>query len=375
MFRQGSWPRWWWLAALLVFDAAFALWWFGRGCGREDELSLPGVPVDSLPPDALPTAPVVLPLRIGFPTAQTNLTSTADPAVFMPTASGRVESALYGSVRTQNAGGRILPSFHEGVDIAPLRRDRRGRAQDPVLAVADGTVAYANRGSGNSNYGIYVVLEHADPVGVIYTLYAHLSAVEKRIRTGERVRCGDVLGVMGNTPSSITPVARAHLHFEIGMIRNRRFANWAAAQKLDNRHGGFNGWNLTGIDPLTPYGTTEPERLFSMLDTLDGLPAAFELLIVAARPLDYFVRYPSLWRGEGPARGELVLTVSEGGVVMRGRPATDEERGLLSGRAVPVVRMADPAVLGRNGLRLVSERGGRWELGAAGRKWLEILTY
>lgn len=377
MVMQGYWRRWWWLFALLVFDTVFAIWWFGRGRmdpAATDVAADVAAAVHTVEP--LLAEPAALPLRVGFPTAQTNLARTADETVYMPTASGRVESALYGSVRTQNAGGRILPSFHEGIDIAPLRRDRRGRALDPVLAVADGTVAYVNRSAGDSNYGTYIVLEHADPVGIIYTLYAHLSAADKKIREGVKVARGEVIGIMGNTPSSTVPVVRAHLHFEIGMIRNRRFESWASARKIDNRHGRLHGWNLTGVDPLTLYATTVPERVFSMLEYLNSLPAAFELLIRADRPLDYFSRYPALLQGEGPATGALVLAVSEGGVILRGRPATDTERRRLeAGRDSPVVLAADPAILGRNGMRLVVDRGGRWEMAGGGRQWLGILMH
>ncbi len=358
--------KWGWLVGLLVLDVFFVIWWRGR-----DRTAAPGVPAAAT---VSPVAPMAPPLVFGFPTAQTNLAIGEDETVFMPTASGRVQSALYGSVRTQNSDGRILPSFHEGIDIAPQRRDRRGRALDPVLAVADGTVVYANRVIGHSNYGRYVVLEHVDPVGVIYTLYAHLNSISDKVRENGRVERGDELGLMGNTPASSIPVARSHLHFEIGMIQNRRFEAWARAQKMDNRHGRYHGWNLTGVDPLALYPDPEPLRSFSMTTYLAQLPVAFELLIRQRRPLDYFVRYPALWHGGGEPSGDLVLAVSEGGVVTHGRPASAKDLAQSGGRQTAVL-FADSAVLGRNGLRLVVERGGRWELGRGGQRWLDILTH
>ena len=42
--------------------------------------------------------------------------------------------ARYGSTRTVKRGSRFVASFHEGVDIAPVERDRRGIATDPVVA-------------------------------------------------------------------------------------------------------------------------------------------------------------------------------------------------------------------------------------------------
>lgn len=369
MLGQDFWKRWWWLAAFIVFDVCFVIWWRGR-----DRLEAPpqNVPVAAARDARPPPIPVIPPLQVGFPTAQTNLVRTSDDSVFMPTASGRIESAFYGSTRTASSG---YASFHEAIDIAPLARDRRRRATDPVLAIADGSVAYANRRSGNSNYGIYVVLEHDDPVGTIYSLYAHLSAVESRLHKGMRVSRGTPIGTMGNTPASIVPVVRSHLHLEVGMIRNRRFDHWASAKKITNLHGRHNGWNLNGINPLDLYTTTDPVRPFSMRDYLARLPVAFELLIDAARPLDYFTRYPVLWDGELPAMGPLVLSVSEGGVIMAGRGATASERERLATARAPVVLAADADVLGRNGLRIVVERGGKWEFGRSGAKWLDILTY
>lgn len=374
MFGRGFWKRWWWLAAFVVFDVCFVIWWRGRDRQEVPPGNVPAAearPANAARVKQPPPKPVIPPLQVGFPTAQTNLVRTTDDKVFMATASGRPESAHYGSTRTAGSG---WPSFHEGIDIAPLSRDRRGRALDPVLAIADGAVAYANRRVGNSNYGLYVVLEHADPVGTIYSLYAHLSAVEKHLHQGMRVSRGTRLGTMGNTPASIIPVVRSHLHLEVGMIQNRRFDDWASAQKIKNLHGRYHGWNLTGINPIDLYTSTVPLRPFSMRAYLARLPVAFELLIDAARPLDYFARYHVLWEGELPAKGPLVLSVSEGGVVMAGRHATAPERERLAAARGPVVLAADAAVLGRNGLRIVVERGGKWEFGRSGARWLAILT-
>jgi len=361
---------WWWLPPLVLFD----LWLVYRLWPRRVVEPAPPPPVEEAPAilDVEAAAPA-RPWRLSFPTPQTRLLEAVDVSIFMPTAAGLVESALYGSARTGGQGGG-LPSFHEGIDIAPTRRDRRGAPADPVVAVGDGRVAYINRHAGNSNYGIYVVLLHDDPLGEVYSLYAHLASVADALRAGDSVAMGDPIGVMGNTPSSIIPMARAHLHFEIGVVQNRRFAQWYRAQRKTPDHGNLHGANLAGVDPRAVFAARDEGGGFSMADFLAAQPTAFELTLRVARRPDYFTRYPALWHGE-PFDGErLTLGVSDGGVVLYGRNATPEETKAL-GAAPLRVGFVDPEVLGRNGRRLVVQRNSEWTLGSSGREWLDILLY
>lgn len=353
-----------WLIPLILFDI-----WLFRWILRE--------PVEAEAPVVEAVEPVfVVPekpaLRLVYPTDQTNLWDTSSTEAYMPTASGRLESALYGSTRTRQSGSRFLPSFHEGIDIAPLRRGRNGHALDEIYAVADGKVAYINRVAGNSNYGIYIVLTHDDPVGEIYTLYAHLARVTSTLRVGQEVAAGEEIGIMGHTASTGIPVARAHLHLEIGMIMNQRFRQWYLAQERKPDHGNFHGHNLRGIDPLAAFGQPGVLPPFSMKRYLSELTPAFTLVMRSEHLPDYFRRYPDLWKGSAFQPGGLVMDVSEGGVPIRGRQATATElEGLRSTRVLQV----NEEVLGRNGLRLITQRSGQWELGPSGREWLEILTY
>lgn len=100
---------------------------------------------------------------------------------------------------TSPFGLRTLGSrldLHSGVDLGV-------RTGTPVHAMADGTVLLAGARSG---YGLAVVLDH----GRGWTsMYGHLSRV--RVRQGEPVRAGDLLGDSGNTGVSTGP----HLHFEV----------------------------------------------------------------------------------------------------------------------------------------------------------------
>src|SRR5262249_18824876 len=143
--------------------------------------------------------------------------------------------------------------MHEGLDIKCLRRDHRGEPIDPVLASAEGTVAYLSTKAALSNYGKYVVLRHRlEGIGV-YTLYAHLSEGRSDLRVGQNVKVGENIATMGRTTNTRQGISkeRAHVHFEIDLFVSERFSDWF--QKTfpgeRNDHGEWNGRNLLGLDP------------------------------------------------------------------------------------------------------------------------------
>ena len=92
---------------------------------------------------ALASADPVWPVPGGAPASFGNVSD-----IVQPTASGEVESALFGCVRTN---GR---RFHEGIDLAPILPRKRGEATDPVTALHDGIVRHVSKVSGNSSYGL-----------------------------------------------------------------------------------------------------------------------------------------------------------------------------------------------------------------------------
>jgi murein DD-endopeptidase MepM/ murein hydrolase activator NlpD len=98
-------------------------------------------------------------------------------------------------------GRRISPftgndTMHGGLDIsAPMRT--------PVVAPAAGTVAFAGSEAGLGNT---VSLSHGYGMR---TTYGHMDRL--KVKTGQSVKRGEILGWVGNTGLSTGP----HLHYEV----------------------------------------------------------------------------------------------------------------------------------------------------------------
>ncbi len=90
----------------------------------------------------------------------------------------------------------VRPDIHRGVDL-------NVPTGTPVGAMTDARVRFAGVMPG---FGNVVWLDHG--AGTL-TIYAHLSEI--RVRAGERVRPGDVLGLSGASGDVTAP----HLHFEV----------------------------------------------------------------------------------------------------------------------------------------------------------------
>lgn len=204
--------------------------------------------------------------------------------------SGDPESGGFGGVRT---AGR---QFHEGIDIRPVNRDRRGEPTDNVFAAMDGVVRHVSAAAGDSNYGRYVVLEHPDQKPAVYTLYAHLARITPGLLPGARVARGTVLGVMGHSSSGNIPRDRAHLHFEIGVMVTREFPSWYAMRKFGspNEHGWWNGMNLMGFDPLDFLGKWRARKVDNFEDYFAQMTPAVRVRIATRRVPDFVTRYPAV---------------------------------------------------------------------------------
>ena len=120
------------------------------------------------------------------------------PAVAIPSARPLRDAANFTSgfgVRSDPFRGRA--AMHGGVDLA-------GPVGTPVYATADGIVARSEWNNGG--YGNLVEISHGQG---IETRYGHLSRLIAR--PGQRVRKGELVGLMGSTGRS----TGSHLHYEV----------------------------------------------------------------------------------------------------------------------------------------------------------------
>ena len=86
--------------------------------------------------------------------------------------------------------------FHQGIDIG-------GDEGDKIIATADGKVKFAGSGALSGNL---IMISHNNGFD---TRFAHLAEI--KVRSGQKVERGDIIGIMGDTGLSTD----IHLHYEI----------------------------------------------------------------------------------------------------------------------------------------------------------------
>ncbi len=294
---------------------------------------------------------------------------------FVPTVGKTWITGTFGCVRSD---GRQL---HEGLDIRCLQRDKHGEPTDPVLATADGTVAYVNRKASLSNYGNYIVLRHEIDGIEIYSTYAHLREVGADLKPGGAVKTGERIAIMGRTANTHEGIAkdRAHVHFELDLFVNDAFPAWYKKNFPGQRndHGPWNGQNLLGLDPRAIL--LEQQRLGAKFNLVHFIQNQTELcrVVVRATNFPWPKRYPALVRAnplaqkEGVAGYEIALNFNGVAIELIPRAASE-----LKGKAKFQLLSVNEAEAKKNpGRRLVTQRGSRWELAPHGIKALELLTY
>ena len=287
--------------------------------------TMPGLP-SSTPAPAVPRAVRTGPV-FSLPTANDALLKDA-PAQFFMFVDRYVNSQTlqvweggdYGFVRNprKTSSGEVFTKFHEGIDIAPVSRDEKGEPQDPVMAIADGKVAYITPPGAGSNYGNYVVIAHdcGPRAGRFYSLYAHLQSASTL--AGATVKRGDVIGKMGHTGAGIDR-RRSHVHLEICFLLSERYDDcYRSEYKLPNGHGNFNGTNLIGLDPADFLLAAHRDPGLTPDEFLQSREPAWKVVVPnhSAGELELVERHPFL-RQPGPVGKSWEISFDSAGVPLR----------------------------------------------------------
>lgn len=109
-------------------------------------------------------------------------------------------------------------SFHKGVDL--VAASTTGKGADYIVAFADGAVTSCKntfsgttKDTGTAGMGNYVIIDHGNG---FKTRYMHMLKGSVKVKTGDKVKKGQVIGYMGNTGNSYG----RHLHFDISYNKN-----------------------------------------------------------------------------------------------------------------------------------------------------------
>ena len=316
--------------------------------------------------------------------AQPFLLPTANRAIFEPGGEERFFVGTVGKPWTSGTFGCVRTEgwqLHEGLDIRCLQRDKRGEPTDPVMATADGTVAYINKRPSLSNYGNYLILRHVIEGVEIYSLYAHLKEVRPDLQHGSQVKAGETIAIMGRTSNTAQAISkdRAHVHFELDLVVNEKFPEWyrKTFPGQRNDHGGWNGQNLIGLDPRLLL--LQQHRLgskFSLVEFIRNQPGLCRVMV---RDTDFpwARRYPMLVKTnpvaqkEGIAGYEMALNFN--GLPFELIPRAASEMKSKSKVLLLSVNAAERQLCPCR--KLVLQRGNGWVLANNGQHLLNLLTY
>jgi len=211
------------------------------------------------------------------------------------------EGGAFGYVRSPiRVGGQVVMSrFHEGIDIAPVKRDKAGNPLDLVMSISGGKVVHVSPVSGRSNYGKYVVVEHGWDNSRVVSLYAHLAEIT--VNPGDPVKAGSVLGRMGYTGAGLNRT-RAHVHLEVGLVMSEHYEGWHKTYFGNaNYHGNYNGMNIAGVDVASLFleQKENPELTFSQFVLSRQMQFKVTVPATGKEP-EFLTRHPWMKRGEVP---------------------------------------------------------------------------
>jgi len=316
--------------------------------------------------------------------AETFILPTANRAIFksggeddyfVPTPGKTWQSGTFGCVRTEGH------QMHEGLDIKAVHKDAHGEPTDSIFAAASGRVGYLNATPGLSNYGKYIILQHEIEGILVFTIYAHLSRFAEGLSVGDAVKQGQVIATMGRTTNTRQGISkdRGHLHFEIDLRLNERYAAWHNAKLTGQRndHGNWNGKNFVGLDPRLIL--LEQQKLGEKFSLLNFIRSRPELCRVTVKDTKFpflkayapLVKRNAAAEEKGVAGYEIALDFN--GVPFQLIPRSASEPASTSRfRLLSVNEKEGQEAPCR---KLVVQRKGKWDLGNNGSQLLDLLSY
>ena len=280
------------------------------------------------------------------------------------------QGGTYGFSRNpERVGGKILETkFHEGIDIAPLRRDAAGEPLDDVRAIESGRVVHVSRAERDSNYGNYIVLRQDVEGAPVYTVYAHMGAID--VAPGQTVARGGQLGKLGYTGAGIDQ-RRAHLHLEIAVLWHDQFETWHAANfPTPNKHGVYNGINMMGLDVAALYLAQKKDPSLTLPQFIRRQKPFFRVQVPDSPNFQLPRRYPWLVQGGAQNPPSWIVSFTAAGFPV-GIEASNEPI------AEPRVVWAAPSPFPYEKVTrsLLAGRTGKPRLGESGKKLLSLLSW
>lgn len=279
------------------------------------------------------------------------------------------EGGSFGYVRSPVRVGThvVMSRFHEGIDIAPVKRDKSGNPLDLVMSIASGVVVHTSSIASRSNYGKYVVVEHNWENSKVYSLYAHLAEITAAI--GDRVDSGSVLGRMGYTGAGLDRT-RAHVHLELGLLMSTHYQAWHDQNfGSANYHGNFNGMNLAGVDVAEFFLEHRKNPNLKFSEFVLSRPVQFKVAVpVGNEEPEFLSRYPWMRRPgvANPASWEIGFAATGHAVSF-----TPSERSV----GAPVLTHLRPSEIPQRWLTrgLLSGEGSSTTLSSGGRSMVSLV--
>lgn len=280
------------------------------------------------------------------------------------------EGGQFGFVRGPvRLGSRVvMMAFHEGLDIAPLKRDAAGEPLDEIRSMADGEVVYVNDTPGSSNYGRYVVIKHTWPDGTFYSLYAHLSKIT--IANGTRVSLGTPIAIMGHTGAGLDR-RRSHLHVEMNVFLSGRFKEWHEAhfKPSPNHHGLYNGLNLSGMNLAAFFLAKQKDPTLTVSAFIKTQEVEWKVVLPRKEQMELLKNNPWLGEGLDSSSPSLEISFTGSGLPIRITPSPEST---VEPKVSWVKDTGIPHVYHTR--KYVSGTGGQGTLTASGGRFIQLIT-